>query len=71
MRIPLKNGRLFTRGDNRSDAPRTFVVNEALVRETFPNQNPLGEHLIVGMGADSPGEIVGVVAATKHLSLDD
>jgi putative ABC transport system permease protein len=70
MRIPLVRGRLFNDADNRADAPRGFVVNEALVRETFSNRNPLGQSLVVEMGDSKPGEIVGVVADTKLLSLD-
>jgi putative ABC transport system permease protein len=70
MRIPLLRGRLFTAADNRAEAPRGFVVNQALVRQTFGTANPLGQTLHVGMGDDKPGRIIGVVADTKHLSLD-
>src|SRR4029453_7598388 len=44
MRIPLKAGRLLSESD-RENAPRVGVVNEALVRQYFPNSNPLGRRL--------------------------
>ncbi len=70
MRIPLVRGRLFSDADNRWEAPRRFVVNETLARQTFGTNDPLGKSLTVEMGDDKPGEIVGVVGDTKHLSLD-
>jgi putative ABC transport system permease protein len=70
MRIPLLRGRLFNGADNQPDAPRRFLVNETLVRQIFGKQDPLGQSLTVMMGDDKPGQIVGVVGDTKHLSLD-
>jgi putative ABC transport system permease protein len=70
MRIPLRRGRFFNDADNRDGGRRTFVVNETLAREMFGSSDPLGERLIVQMGGDAPGEIVGVVGDTKHASLD-
>ena len=71
MKIPLRQGRLFSQADNRAGAPRRFIVNEALVRSQFPNQNPLGEKLIVAMGDDVPGEIIGVIADVRINNLTD
>ena len=70
MRIPLVRGRFFTDEDNRSDQRRTFIVNEALVKQMFGRNDPLGQRLLVQMGDDVPGEIVGVAGDTKHGSLD-
>jgi hypothetical protein len=70
MRIPLLRGRLFNDADNRTDVTRNFVVNETLIRQTFGSADPIGQSLIVEMGDDKPGRIVGVVGDTKHLSLD-
>ena len=69
MRIPLLRGRQFTAVDDREDSQRVFVVNETLVRQTFGTADPIGENLIVQMGDDKPGRIVGVVRDTKHGSL--
>jgi len=70
MRIPLLRGRFFTEADNRTGAPRGFVVNQTLVRQMFGNADPLGQRLTVGMGDDHQGQIIGVVGDTKHTSLD-
>jgi putative ABC transport system permease protein len=70
MRIPLRRGRLFMRYDDGPDAPRTFVVNQALARQIFGQEDPLAHSLTVQMGDDKPGRIVGVVGDTKYLSLD-
>jgi putative ABC transport system permease protein len=71
MRIPLKLGRLFTEEDNREKAPRHLVVNEALVKAYFPNQSPLGQKLIVQMGDEIPGEIIGVIGNVRINGLSD
>jgi putative ABC transport system permease protein len=70
LRIPLRRGRLFNDADNRDGGRRTFIVNETLARQMFGNRDPLAEKLIVEMGDQIPGEIVGVVGDTKHASLD-
>jgi putative ABC transport system permease protein len=41
------------------DAPMTVVVNEALARQHFAGENPVGKRLL--LRADLPAEIVGVV----------
>ena len=70
MRIPILRGRLFTGADDLVDAPRAFVVNQTLARETFGADNPIGQRLKVDMGDDKPGQIIGVVGDTKNTSLD-
>ncbi|MBS1876556.1 MAG: ABC transporter permease [Acidobacteria bacterium] len=70
MRIPLLKGRLFDEADNRGGAPRRFVVNETLARRMFAAADSLGQSLIVEMGDSKPGEIIGIVADTRHKSLD-
>ncbi len=70
MRIPLLEGRAFTKRD-RADAPAVIVVNETLARRFFPGQHALGKRL--GLETDGKivwSEIVGVVGDVKHLSLD-
>jgi predicted permease len=70
MGIPLVRGRWFTERDTR-EAPRPFVVSQTFVRRYFSDEEVLGKRLIVQMGDDVPGEVVGVVGDTKHMGLDD
>ncbi|HEX8137725.1 MAG TPA: ABC transporter permease [Pyrinomonadaceae bacterium] len=70
MGIPLIKGRAFTDQD-RADAPRALVINEALARKYFPGEEPLGKRL----GFDEAEkqvwwEVVGVVGNVKHKRLD-
>ena len=59
--IPLLRGRLLTR-DDRANAPATVVINEALARKYFPNENPVGKQLEFWA---APNTIVGVVKGER------
>jgi putative ABC transport system permease protein len=65
--IPVKAGRDFSAHD-RYDAPFTAIVNEALARQAFPGQDPIGH--IVQCGFDQysmrPMRIVGVVGDIRQ-----
>ena len=64
MQIPLLEGR-FLQPDERYERARSVVVNQSLVREYFPGENPIGKHIIAEAGEDNKNfEIVGVVADT-------
>jgi len=65
MGIALRQGRLFDQHDDL-DAKRVVLVNEAMVRKHFPDENPLGQRIVMG----KPMEIVGVVADAKLYGLD-
>ena len=69
--IRLLSGRTFAttdRGDSTAtDVP--IVVNEALVRKYFPNENPLGK--IVEGGYGVPQRIIGVIADVAEGNLTD
>ena len=61
--IPLVKGRGFTMRD-KVGAPGVVIINEALAREHFPNEEPLGKriHLELFTGKiDAGWEIVGIV----------
>jgi putative ABC transport system permease protein len=74
MHITLLRGRNFTDRDNASGAP-VVLINQALAERFFPDQDPLGQHIIIGAGAEAVGladrtrEIVGIVGNTKEFSL--
>jgi putative ABC transport system permease protein len=63
--IPLKNGRDFEDSDT-FDRPFVAVVNEALVRQSFPNQNPLGRTIFCPFDSDKGMTIIGVVGDVRQ-----
>ncbi|HEY2824519.1 MAG TPA: FtsX-like permease family protein, partial [Gemmatimonadales bacterium] len=68
FRIPVVRGREFTDKDTTA-APGVALVNEALAKQFFPNENPVGQQIVIGHGVgpdfEEPArQIVGVVANT-------
>ncbi|MFZ3339460.1 MAG: ABC transporter permease [Terriglobales bacterium] len=68
MRVPMREGRDFTETDD-AQAPKVVIANESFVHRFWPNQNPIGKHLIVGRWTDS-AEVVGVAADVKNYGLE-
>jgi len=68
MRVPLRGGRDFTAADN-AQAPKVAVVNETFARRFWPDQNPVGKHIIVGRWP-TPAEVIGVAADIKNKGID-
>jgi len=66
LQIPLKRGRLFTEQEVRENR-NVVVINEALARKYFPNEDPLGQRL---SSWTKPNEIIGIVGDAKHKDLD-
>ena len=67
MGIRLVQGRLLTEQDNANTVPGVLVINQALARRDFPDQDPIGQRL--GYGSPSGRvwlEIVGVVSDVKN-----
>lgn len=75
MGIPLLAGRSFDAQD-RLQAPRVVIINEAMARSFFAGDDPLGERLMPpparysGGSASAGLEIVGVVADVRQRSVD-
>jgi putative ABC transport system permease protein len=76
--IPLVRGRLYTTAEDRPDAPQVVVVNQEFVRRYFPNENPIGQRITLGIAHDTAqtgteitagGEIIGVVGDVKQADL--
>jgi predicted permease len=65
--IPLHRGRFFTAADNDAKAPRTMIINDALARQLFGEQDPLGQLLHF---KDATWEVVGVVGSVRQYRLD-
>lgn len=70
MGIPLVRGRTFDERD-REDAPRTYVINEALAEQQFPGEDPIGRQLNIPWNEMLEGEIVGVVGNVREMGLDE
>jgi predicted permease len=60
MGIPLLRGRFFTDQD-RIGNESVAVIDPVMAQAAFGGQNPIGQHVWIGLGAD-PARVVGVVA---------
>jgi hypothetical protein len=72
MGMHLIAGRGFIDSDKKAEKPRKIVVNQALVRRFFPNEDPIGKLIGIGMADEVAGpneEIVGVVSDARYRSL--
>ncbi len=68
MGIPLLRGRAFTTRDT-ADAPEVMIVNQALVRRYFPNEDALGKR-IGGLRPEVKWKtIVGIVGDERNQGL--
>jgi putative ABC transport system permease protein len=68
--IPVLKGREFSEQD-AIEAPRVLVINDALARREFPDQDPIGQRLSFGPGPDGEQQwldIVGVVGQRPAIS---
>jgi putative ABC transport system permease protein len=63
--IPLRTGRDFNDGDI-FEAPFAAIVNEALARQSFPGQDPIGHSIFCGLDSLNPMRIVGVVGDVRQ-----
>jgi putative ABC transport system permease protein len=63
--IPLQRGRDFNDGDSY-DAPFTAVINAALARQAFANQDPIGHSIYCGLDSMNPMKIVGIVGDVRQ-----
>jgi putative ABC transport system permease protein len=73
MGIPVLSGREFAPQD-AIENPRVIVINEAMARREFPNQDPLVQRFSFGPGPDNQQqwlEIVGVVGNVRQYRADE
>jgi putative ABC transport system permease protein len=66
MSVPITMGRPFNASDNL-EAPRVVIINQALAHRYWPNENPVGKHIVVGRQPSS--EVVGVAEGVKNNGL--
>ena len=69
MEIPVLKGRQIEQSDSEH-SPSVVVINQAMARQYFPNENPIGKRIVIAQNlgpdfADEPREIIGVVGDAK------
>ena len=74
LKVPLLRGRLFNERDTKN-SPRVVIIDQAMVDQYFPNEDPIGKRIAVDTGNDEEGnvmsEIVGVVARMRFHAVDE
>jgi predicted permease len=70
MGITILKGRSFTDDDTQA-APKVLIINSALARRLFGNQDPIGRRIIFEGGDPKPFEIVGMVDDERVGELDE
>lgn len=74
FKIPILRGRGFTQRDD-TGAP-VVIINEAMAKQYWKNEDPIGKRLIIGggMGPDfiqPPREIIGIAGDTRDGGLNN
>jgi len=69
MGIPLLQGRFFTEQDKET-SPVTVIINQSFARRFFPDEDPIGKHILGAGAIPQSREIIGVVGDVRHLGLD-
>jgi len=72
LEIPILRGRGLTEADNET-APRVIVINEAMARRYWPNEDPVGKRMAIGESSRDTSwrTIVGVIGNVRHASLTE
>ena len=65
LRIPVHQGRVFTEADNEK-APSVAIINQAMAKKFWPDQNPLGKRFSTKNASGPFIEIIGVVQDGKY-----
>jgi putative ABC transport system permease protein len=70
MKIPLRNGRVLDQRDSEK-APHVAMINETFARRFLPNENPIGQRILLDLSENKTDtlEIVGVVGDSKQTDL--
>jgi putative ABC transport system permease protein len=70
LQIPLRRGRFFSEQEVREQR-HVVIINEALAKKYFPNEDALGKSITIAMRPpEVPTEIIGIVRDAKHSQLD-
>jgi putative ABC transport system permease protein len=69
LKIPLRRGRTFAEREMREKS-NVVVINETLAKRYFPNEDPVGQSLVIAMASPNvPTEIIGVVGDLRFTDL--
>lgn len=69
MGIPILQGREFETRDTAA-APVKVIINENMVKTYWPNESPLGKHVLMDWDKKLDAEIIGVVGDVRLTSLE-
>ncbi len=75
FKIPVLRGRDFTEND-KEGAPGVALINEALAGQLWPNEDPVGQHILCGQGigpeleGEPEREIIGIVSDSHNGGLN-
>ena len=76
--MTVKAGRTFDESENGFSGEQVVVINEALAKKFFPNENPIGKYFTYGIGHDTSGKggevtvqgkVIGIVGDVKQRDL--
>ena len=75
LKIPLIKGRYFDEHDTEA-APWAIVINQSLAHKFFPNEDPIGQQILLRydpypVDEIRPRQIVGIVGDVKHFGLGE
>jgi putative ABC transport system permease protein len=74
MGVPLLRGRPFAKTDV-FDATGVVIINEIMAKQFFPDRDPIGQQLELGVSLDdkeqTKREIIGVVGNVRQFTLED
>jgi putative ABC transport system permease protein len=79
MGVSLVRGRLFSKVEEAFGPPPVVVITEALAKKYFPNEDPIGQRITLGISHDTAegksavtteGRIVGIVKDVRQRRLD-
>jgi putative ABC transport system permease protein len=68
LELHLEEGRLFTDADTNGSL-EVVIISESMARQFWPNENPIGKHLLWGKSGN-PKTIVGIVSDLRDLAVD-
>jgi putative ABC transport system permease protein len=68
LQIPLLRGRNFTEQEVLQGS-KLLLISDLLAQQVFPNEEPIGRRLVLGIGGEAY-EIIGVVGDIRHSALE-